>query len=71
MINMNFYRQNIDSRGRLIRAAGALGLAIGSAVSWPHSRLAGIALGVFAAFVAFEAARGWCALRACGVKTRF
>lgn len=68
---MTFFRPNIDRTGRLIRAAGALCLAIGAAVSWPHTRTAAIALGGAAAFVAFEAARGWCALRACGVKTKF
>jgi hypothetical protein len=31
---------------------------------------ASIALLALAAFVLFEAARGWCFLRACGIKTR-
>ncbi len=30
-----------------------------------------IALFASAAFLAFEAVRGWCALRACGVRTKF
>jgi hypothetical protein len=68
---MSFLRPNIDTKGRLIRGGGALAMAIGAALSWPHSRTAGIALAASAAFVAFEAARGWCVARACGVKTKF
>jgi Protein of unknown function (DUF2892) len=66
---MNRFRPNIDTRGRIARAIGALLLAAGAALTWPHSTPAGITLAVAAAFVAFEAARGWCAARACGVKT--
>lgn len=68
---MSFLSPNIGPKGRLIRAAGALGLVVGAVCAWPHSRAAAFVLGVSAAFVAFEAARGWCALRACGVKTKF
>jgi hypothetical protein len=46
-------------------------MAVAAVFTWPHSRAAGIALAGSALFVAFEAARGWCALRACGVKTKF
>ena len=31
----------------------------------------GVVLLVMGLFVAFEAARGWCVLRACGIKTKF
>ena len=65
------FRPNLDTKGRLIRGVGALLLAIAAAFAWPHSRAAAAALAVAAAFVAFEAARGWCAARACGVKTPF
>ena len=68
---MSFLRPNIDSKGRLIRAAGALAMGLGAALTWPHSRAAGIVLAASSAFVAFEAARGWCVARACGVKTKF
>jgi len=30
----------------------------------------GVTLAAAGAFVLFEALRGWCALRACGIKTR-
>ena len=68
---MPFLHPNLDSKGRIIRAIGALALAVAAFFTWPHSRAAGIALAASAVFVAFEAARGWCALRACGVKTKF
>lgn len=68
---MSFLRPNIDTKGRVIRGIGALALAAGAALTWPHSRDGSIALAVSSAFVAFEAARGWCVARACGVKTKF
>ena len=68
---MPFLRPNLDRKGRIIRALGALALAVAAFFTWPHSRPGGIALAASSAFVAFEAARGWCALRACGVKTKF
>ena len=68
---MSLFRPNLNSKGRWIRAAGALGLAAAAVLTWPYSRIGGLTLGASAAFVAFEAARGWCALRACGVKTKF
>ena len=67
---MSFLRPNLDSKGRIIRAIGALVMAVAAVLTWSHSRIAGIALAASAVFVAFEAARGWCALRACGVKTK-
>lgn len=67
---MSLLIPNIGSKGRRIRAAGALSLALGAVFTWPQSRVAALVLGASAAFVAFEAASGWCALRACGVKTK-
>ncbi|MEO7318621.1 MAG: YgaP-like transmembrane domain [Chthoniobacteraceae bacterium] len=68
---MSLFRPNLDTKGRLIRCVGAIALALGAILTWPHSHTASIALAAASAFVAFEAARGWCALRACGVKTKF
>jgi hypothetical protein len=62
---------NIDTRGRVIRAFAALALGLGAAFTFRHSEATGIALGASSAFVALEAARGWCVARACGVKTKF
>ena len=68
---MSFFQRNIDTKGRLIRGAGALGLGTAAYFAWSHSQTAGIALAASSAFVAFEAARGWCVARACGVKMKF
>lgn len=66
-----FWNPNIDRFGR--RARGIVGILL---------VLAGIGLGIWVrwwlgaivflsgAFALFEAARGWCFLRACGIKTR-
>lgn len=67
---MRFFNPNLDKRGRLIRAlSGTLLCGIALAV-FPTSRTAALILLGMAAFLGFEAARGWCALRACGLKTR-
>jgi hypothetical protein len=68
---MSFLRPNLDTKGRVIRGIGALALGVGAALTWRSSLVAGLALGASSAFVAFEAARGWCVARACGVKTKF
>lgn len=63
---------NLESKGRWIRAVVAVCLLIAAYGvnrlwgGWPASLCL-----VGAGFVAFEAVRGWCVLRACGVKTRF
>jgi len=49
----------------------ALLTAAGAAFVWPHSKAGSIALAGTSIFLFFEAARGWCALRACGVRTKF
>jgi hypothetical protein len=68
---MSLFRPNLDTKGRVIRGACALCLAAGATWLWTQSRTMSLALAVSAVFVGFEAARGWCALRACGVKTKF
>ena len=61
---------NIDSKGRLLRGVGAALSAGAAALCFSHSVPATIALAAASAFLGFEALRGWCALRACGIKTR-
>jgi hypothetical protein len=62
---------NIDNKGRLFRAGGAVVIIIAAVVFWPKSTAVGAGLALTSAFLAFEAVRGWCGLRACGVKTKF
>lgn len=65
-----FFNRNIDSRGRMARGVwGALLLIAGIITAdfklWPALVLVGLGL-----FAIFQAARGWCLLRACGIKTK-
>lgn len=68
---MSFLTPNIGNKGRIIRALGALALLVGGLVALGQIPWLGIVLLISSAFVFFEAFRGWCALRACGIKTRF
>ena len=65
------FASNIDNKGRLIRAAGAIVTGATAILVWSASTTVGVCLALASAFLAFEAARGWCAARACGVKTKF
>jgi len=63
--------KNIDSAGRWLRALMGFSLLVvaGILFHWDRFWIAGmVAGGGF--FALFEAAFGWCAARACGIKTR-
>jgi Protein of unknown function (DUF2892) len=65
----NFFRKNIDTKGRLVRALFALALFI-AAVCTIHVRWwLPIPFVIGGVFALFEAVRGWCVMRACGIKT--
>ncbi|MBC8095852.1 MAG: DUF2892 domain-containing protein [Akkermansiaceae bacterium] len=66
----NFCSPNLSSKGRLVRGIGALMLLSGAGFAFGASLWLGIALAASGVFVLFEAVWGWCALRACGIKTR-
>jgi len=66
-----FFLRNIDSRGRLLRGVLGGGLVIGGLVACPHSVWAAEALIISGGFCLFEAVRGWCVMRACGIRTKF
>jgi hypothetical protein len=65
-----FFSPNISNTGRLVRALGALALLLGAGFGYFVSVWLGAGLAVSGVFVLFEALRGWCVLRACGLKTR-
>jgi hypothetical protein len=69
---MSFWTCNIDRRGRMLRfASGAiLGVAAGL-FYFQGQHWAAWILAVAASFTWYEAARGWCVVRAFGFKTRF
>ncbi|MCA1659347.1 MAG: S8 family peptidase, partial [Verrucomicrobiaceae bacterium] len=66
----SFFAPNIETAGRAARAAIALALLLGAVLLRDEVPWLATTLLVAAAFTFFEAARGWCALRACGFKTR-
>ncbi len=64
---------NIDSKGRWFRGINSL-ILIASAglvwwMAWPL--WIAIVLGAIGLFCGYEALKGWCALRALGIKTRY
>jgi len=67
----NRFAPNIENKGRLFRAGGAVVIGTAAVLSWSRFAPVGACLALASAFLAFEATRGWCALRACGVKTKF
>ena len=64
------FARNLSNPGRLVRGLGALALLIGAGFGFFVSIWLGVVLAVSGGFVLFEAFRGWCVLRACGIKTR-
>ena len=67
----NFWKPNIDRRGRLARLIPGIvlciiGLALGIWVRW----WLGLVLVAGGGFMIFEASRSWCVIRACGIKTK-
>jgi hypothetical protein len=62
--------RNLTNTGRLVRGLGALALLIGAGFGFFVSVWLGTGLAAGGVFVLFEALRGWCVLRACGIKTR-
>lgn len=65
------FPRNIDRQGRVIRAVIGLVLLIAAIIVGLQFWWAGLVLLAGAAFVFFEAARGWCAARACGIRTKY
>ena len=65
------FSPNLDNKGRLVRGLTALALLIGAGFGFTVSLWFGGVLLVSGGFVLFESLRGWCALRACGIRTKF
>ena len=64
------FSPTINNPGRLVRGLGAAGLFAGAWFAFDVSCWLGLALALSGGFVLFEALRGWCALRACGIRTK-
>ena len=66
----SFWTRNIERRGRWMRGGMGLALLGAAGLAWDRSHLLAALFAGGGAFALFEAARGWCLLRACGLKTR-
>jgi hypothetical protein len=64
------FASNIGTKGRWVRGLAAVALLAAAGFGFTVSLWLGVGLLALGAFVLFEALRGWCALRACGIKTR-
>jgi hypothetical protein len=67
----NFFRPNLQSRGRWIRGLAGAGCVAGGVWFWSEQQLLAIVSFLVGGFCLFQASRGWCLARACGVKTRW
>ena len=65
------FQPNIGRPGRIIRALIGLTLLGLAVAAWRWHWLASAGLAAGGGLCLFEAARGWCVARACGVKTRW
>ena len=65
-----FLAPNLDRKGRLMRGVVGLALLAGAFFGFAYSVWLGGLLTAAGLFGLFEAARGWCLARACGIKTR-
>jgi hypothetical protein len=66
-----FFKRNLDGRGRLARGVWGTLLLIAGILVAEANRWCGLALAGFGMFAIFEALRGWCIVRACGIRTKF
>lgn len=65
-----FFAPNLEARGRMIRGVTG-GILIGAGLALRGvSPPASLLLLFGGGFALFEALRGWCVMRACGVKTK-
>ena len=67
----SFFAKNIGRTGRILRAVWGVGLIVAGVLLYGRSVWLCLALAAFGVFSLYEAGRGWCILRACGIKTRF
>jgi len=63
-------KRNIDNSGRILRGLGGIVLAMMAAPVFERIPWLALIILFAGAFCIFEALRGWCALRACGIKTK-
>ena len=65
-----FFAPNIDRTGRLVRGLMGVALLGGALFTYDQSVWLAVLLAAAGVFGLFEAFRGWCLARACGIKTK-
>ena len=66
-----FFSRNLDFRGRLVRGVLGVLLLIAGIITADFELWVCLILVAMGLVGLFEAFRGWCFMRACGVKTKF
>ena len=66
----NFFRPNIQRNGRIARGVTGTLCLIAGIVFVDYVLWLGLVFVVAGLFAIYEALRGWCLARACGVKTK-
>ncbi|HEY5041161.1 MAG TPA: YgaP-like transmembrane domain [Verrucomicrobiae bacterium] len=66
----DFFRPNLKRQGRIARGVIGTLCLIAGIVLVDHALWLGLILVVAGLFAIFEALRGWCLARACGIKTK-
>jgi hypothetical protein len=67
----SFFAKNLDASGRRARGViGAIVLIAGIIIAGDILWWLGLIFVVAGLFAIFEAVRGWCLLRACGIRTK-
>lgn len=65
-----FFSPNLETRGRLVRGAGGMAFVAGGVALCGRNLPVSVILIISGGFMLFEAVRGWCVMRACGIKTK-
>jgi hypothetical protein len=68
---VKFFVRNIDRTGRVLRALWGVAMLILAIIAFRYAWWAAAIFGALALFAFYEAARGWCVARACGIKTKY
>lgn len=65
-----FWSRNIGGWGRVVRGVWGLLFVIAGGLTWGFSLWLSLGLMLAGGFAWFEAVRGWCVMRACGIRTK-
>jgi hypothetical protein len=65
-----FFRPNISHRGRIARGVIGTLCLIAGIITVDYALWLGLIFVVAGLFAIFESIRGWCLVRACGVRTK-